>query len=245
MIRKLLKSLREYKKPTLLTIFCAAIEVVFEILIPLCMSDLLDFGIEGGKMSIVVKDGTWLIVLAALQLLTGVLAAVLGAKASAGFSANLRQDIYDNVQTFSFSNIDKFSTSSIVTRLTTDVTNIQNAYQMIIRIAVRGPIMLIFSVIVSFTINAKLAWIFLIVIPFMGFGLIFIATKVHPIFERVFHKYDGLNNIVQENVKGMRVVKSFNSQEAEIGKFKHASGVVCFKRLLNQSVRKSLKTYNL
>lgn len=148
MIRKLLKSLREYKKPTLLTIFCAAIEVVFEILIPLCMSDLLDFGIEGGKMSIVVKDGTWLIVLAALQLLTGVLAAVLGAKASAGFSANLRQDIYDNVQTFSFSNIDKFSTSSIVTRLTTDVTNIQNAYQMIIRIAVRGPIMLIFSVIV-------------------------------------------------------------------------------------------------
>lgn len=224
MIRKLLKSLREYKKPTLLTIFCAVIEVVFEILIPLCMSDLLDFGIEGGKMSIVVKDGTWLIVLAALQLLTGVLAAVLGAKASAGFSANLRQDIYDNVQTFSFSNIDKFSTSSIVTRLTTDVTNIQNAYQMIIRIAVRGPIMLIFSVIVSFTINAKLAWIFLIVIPFMGFGLIFIATKVHPIFERVFHKYDGLNNIVQENVKGMRVVKSFNSQEAEIGKFKHASG---------------------
>ena len=245
MIRKLLKSLREYKKPTLLTIFCAVIEVVFEILIPLCMSDLLDFGIEGGKMSIVVKDGTWLIVLAALQLLTGVLAAVLGAKASAGFSANLRQDIYDNVQTFSFSNIDKFSTSSIVTRLTTDVTNIQNAYQMIIRIAVRGPIMLIFSVIVSFTINAKLAWIFLIVIPFMGFGLIFIATKVHPIFERVFHKYDGLNNIVQENVKGMRVVKSFNSQEAEIGKFKHASGVVCSKRLLNQAVGKSLRTHNL
>ena len=245
MIRKLLKSLREYKKPTLLTIFFAVIEVVFEILIPLCMSDLLDFGIEGGKMSIVVKDGTWLIVLAALQLLTGVLAAVLGAKASAGFSANLRQDIYDNVQTFSFSNIDKFSTSSIVTRLTTDVTNIQNAYQMIIRIAVRGPIMLIFSVIVSFTINAKLAWIFLIVIPFMGFGLIFIATKVHPIFERVFHKYDGLNNIVQENVKGMRVVKSFNSQEAEIGKFKHASGVVCSKRLLNQAVGKSLRTHNL
>lgn len=184
---------------------------------------MIDQGIDLGDMAAVWKFGIAILIFAALQLLTGVLSAHIAAKTSVGFSANLRQDMYDNVQTFAFSNIDKFSTASIVTRLTTDVTNIQNAYQMLLRMAVRGPVMLVFAMIVSFRINTTVALIFLAVIPIMALLLLLIICKVGPIFTRVFHTYDELNNVVQENVRGIRVVKSFNQEDHEIKKFKGIS----------------------
>ncbi len=223
MIKTLAKSLREHKKGSVLTIILSILEAGFEILIPLCMANVIDKGIDLGNMGAVWKYGLILFLFAALQLITGVLAAHIAARTSVGFSANLRQDMYDNVQTFAFSNIDKFSTASIVTRLTTDVTNIQNAYQMLIRMAIRGPIMLIFSMCVSFSINSSIAWIFLAIIPLMAALLLLIVRSVHPIFGRVFRTYDELNNIVQENVRGIRVVKSFNREEYEIDKFKGIS----------------------
>ena len=223
MIKTLLGSLREYKKGSILTILLSVLEAAFEILIPLRMADLIDQGIDLGNMAAVWKFGIAILIFAALQLLTGVLSAHIAAKTSVGFSANLRQDMYDNVQTFSFSNIDKFSTASIVTRLTTDVTNIQNAYQMLIRMTVHGPVMLVFSMIVSFRINTTIALIFLAVIPIMALLLLLIIRKVGPLFNRVFHTYDALNNVVQENVRGIRVVKSFNQEDHEIKKFKGIS----------------------
>ena len=223
MIKTLAKSLREHKKGSVFTILLSILEAAFEILIPLCMADVIDKGIDLGNMSAVWKYGIALLIFAALQLLTGVLSAHIAAKTSVGFAANLRQDMYDNVQTFAFSNIDKFSTASIVTRLTTDVTNIQNAYQMLIRMAIRGPIMLIFSMIVSFRINSTVSLIFLAVIPIMSILLLLIIKKVNPIFNRVFHTYDELNNVVQENVRGIRVVKSFNREDYETDKFKGIS----------------------
>ena len=223
MIKTLLGSLREYKRGSILTILLSVLEAAFEILIPLRMADLIDQGIDLGDMAAVWKFGIAILIFAALQLLTGVLSAHIAAKTSVGFSANLRQDMYDNVQTFAFSNIDKFSTASIVTRLTTDVTNIQNAYQMLIRMAVRGPVMLVFSMIVSFRINTTIALIFLAVIPIMALLLLLIIRKVGPFFGRVFRTYDTLNNVVQENVQGIRVVKSFNQEDYEIKKFKGIS----------------------
>ena len=223
MIKILSGSLREYKRGSILTILLSILEAAFEILIPLRMADLIDQGIDLGDMAAVWKFGIAILIFAALQLLTGVLSAHIAAKTSVGFSANLRQDMYDNVQTFAFSNIDKFSTASIVTRLTTDVTNIQNAYQMLLRMAVRGPVMLVFAMIVSFRINKTVALIFLAVIPIMALLLLLIICKVGPIFTRVFHTYDELNNVVQENVRGIRVVKSFNQENHEIKKFKGIS----------------------
>lgn len=223
MVKILLKSLREYKKDSLFTVFLTVVEVVFEILIPLCMSNLIDFGINQSNMSQVWKFGFALLVCAAFQLLAGMCAAHIGARASVGFVANLRQDMYDNVQTFAFSNIDKFSTASIVTRLTTDATNVQNAYQMIIRIAIRGPVMLLFSMAVAFSINREISLIFLLIIPVLGLLLLLIVKIVHPIFQRVFQTYDELNHVVQENLHGIRVVKSFNQEEHEIKKFKDIS----------------------
>ena len=223
MIKILSGSLREYKRGSILTILLSILEAAFEILIPLRMADLIDQGIDLGDMAAVWKFGIAILIFAALQLLTGVLSAHIAAKTSVGFSANLQQDMYDNVQTFAFSNIDKFSTASIVTRLTTDVTNIQNAYQMLLRMAVRGPVMLVFAMIVSFRINTTVALIFLAVIPIMALLLLLIICKVGPIFTRVFHTYDELNNVVQENVRGIRVVKSFNQEDHEIKKFKGIS----------------------
>ena len=223
MIKILSGSLREYKRGSILTILLSILEAAFEILIPLLMADLIDQGIDLGDMAAVWKFGIAILIFATLQLLTGVLSAHIAAKTSVGFSANLRQDMYDNVQTFAFSNIDKFSTASIVTRLTTDVTNIQNAYQMMLRMAVRGPVMLVFAMIVSFRINTTVALIFLAVIPIMALLLLLIICKVGPIFTRVFHTYDELNNVVQENVRGIRVVKSFNQEDHEIKKFKGIS----------------------
>ena len=198
-------------------------EVVFEIIIPLFMSDLIDYGIEAGSMGTVWKFGFWLLLFSVLELAAGFFSAWIGAKASVGFAENLREDMYDNVQTFAFSNIDKFSTASIVTRLTTDVTNVQNAYQMLIRMAIRGPIMMLFSMIVSFSINKEISLVFLAVIPVLAVLLILIIRAVFPIFSKVFRTYDGLNNVVQENVRGIRVVKSFDRENYEIEKFKGIS----------------------
>ena len=223
MIKTLMHSLREYKKGSVITILLSTLEAAFEITIPLCMAKVIDEGIDLGNMNAVWRYGIILLIFALFQLVTGVLSAHIAARTSVGFCANLRQDMYDNVQTFAFSNIDKFSTASIVTRLTTDVTNIQNAYQMLIRMAIRGPIMLIFSMIVSFKINSTIALIFLAVIPIMAFLLYLIIRKVNPIFNRVFQTYDELNNVVQENVRGIRVVKSFNREDYEIDKFKSIS----------------------
>lgn len=223
MFKTLLRSLKEYKKGSIFTILLSILEAAFEILIPLCMAELIDKGIDLGKMRAVWKYGITLLIFALMQLITGVLSARVAAKTSVGFAANLRRDMYDNVQTFAFSNIDKFSTASIVTRLTTDVTNIQNAYQMLIRMAIRGPVMLLFSMIVSFGINSTIAWIFLAIIPVMAVLLFLIVKNVHPIFRRVFQTYDELNNVVQENVKGIRIVKSFNREDYEIEKFKGIS----------------------
>lgn len=223
MIKTLMHSLREYKKGSVITILLSILEAAFEITIPLCMARVIDEGIDLGNMNAVWKYGIILLIFALFQLVTGVLSAHIAARTFVGFCANLRQDMYDNVQTFAFSNIDKFSTASIVTRLTTDVTNIQNAYQMLIRMAIRGPVMLLFSVIVSFNINSTIALIFLAVIPIMAFLLYLIIRKVNPIFNRVFETYDELNNVVQENVRGIRVVKSFNREDYEISKFKSIS----------------------
>ena len=223
MLKTLAGSLREYRKSSFAAIFFSGIEVIFEIVIPLCMSNLIDNGIEKSNMSMVWKFGILLLVFALLQLATGMLSAYTAAKAATGFSANLRQDMYDNIQTFAFSNIDRFSTASIVTRLTTDVTNVQNAYQMLIKLAVRGPVMLIVSMIVSFRINRQISLIFLAIVPVLGVLLALIVRKVHPVFEKVFHTYDDLNNVVQEDLRGIRVVKSCNREDLEISKFKKIS----------------------
>ena len=223
MLKTLNQSMREYKKTSIITIFLSIIEVVFEIVLPLLMADLIDYGIEDGNMSMIAKYGIALFIFALLQLLTGYYSAWFGAKASVGFAANLRDDMYANVQTFAFSNIDKFSTASIVTRLTSDVTNIQNAYMMIIRLAMRGPVMILFSMIVSFGISRDISLVFLAMIPVLGILLGLITYHVHPIFKRVFHTYDELNGVVQENVRGVRVVKSFCTQDHEIDKFQSVS----------------------
>lgn len=222
-LKTLSKSVRGNRAVSVATVFCSMAEVVFEIVIPICMSNLLDKGIQSGDMSAVWRYGAELLGLAALAMTTGILAARIGARASVGLAANLREGMYRNVQTFSFSNIDKFSTSSIVTRLTTDVTNVQNAYQMMLRIAVRGPAMLVFAMIVSFRISPDISRIFLIAIPVLGIPLALISKGVHPIFTKVFRTYDKLNNIVQENVRGIRVVKSFNQEQHEIDKFHSVS----------------------
>ena len=223
MIHTLARSLRQHKKGSILTMLLSILEVVFEILIPLCMADLIDYGIEQGQMSQVWKYGIALIIFALMQLVTGIFSARMAANASVGFAANLRQDMYDRVQTFSFSNIDKFSTASIVTRLTTDVTNLQNAYQMLIRLAVRGPVMMVFAMVVSFRISRDISLIFLVVIPVLGALLLLIVRNVNPIFKEVFQTYDGLNNMVQENIRGIRVVKSFHQENGEIRKFRGIS----------------------
>ena len=226
MIKKLMKSIREYKTPSLLAPFFVALEVVLEVIIPLLMANLIDDGIYQGEMNLVYKIGIELIICAVLSLIFGMLSGMFAAKASSGFAKNLRKDLYYKVQDFSFTNIDKFSTSSLITRLTTDITNVQMAYQMIIRIAVRAPLMLIISLCFAFSINKDLALIFLIIIPILGFGLFFISKKVHPIMERVFKRYDDLNNVVEENVGAIRVVKSFVLEKEEISKFKRVSNEI-------------------
>jgi ATP-binding cassette subfamily B protein len=219
MIKKLIASIRQYKKESILTSVYVTLESIFEILIPTLMAYLIDYGINKEDMSYVLSMGLILFILAIISLLTGFLAGRSAAIASSGFARNLRRDMFYNVQKFSFSNIDKFSAASIITRLTTDVTNVQNAYQMLIRIAVRAPMMIVFALIFSFRINIHLSVIFLAVIPVLGTGLWLIMSRVHPIFVRVFNTYDRLNNVVQENLHGIRVVKSYIREDYEKQKF--------------------------
>lgn len=226
MIKRLSQSIREFKLPSFLSPLFVSLEVLMEVLIPFLMGKLIDNGIDKADTAYVVKVGALLIVLCMLSLWFGVLAGNYASKASAGFARNLRHDMYHNVQSFSFSNIDKFSSSSLVTRLTTDVTHLQNAYQMLIRIAVRSPIMTIMSLVMAFRINAKLASVFICVIPFLGTGLFIITKKAHPVFKRMFKKYDRLNTVVSENLRGIRVVKSFVREDTEEKKFKDVSGEI-------------------
>ncbi len=223
MIKTLGKSVREYKRPALITPMLVTLEVIMEVIIPLLMANLIDKGIYSGQMNEILKIGVALVIASILSLVFGVLSGITASKASAGFAKNLRKDLYYKVQKFSFSNVDKFSTASIVTRLTTDVSNIQMAFQMITRIVVRTPLMLIFSLIMAFSINMKLSLIFLLLIPVVGIALYFIMSRVHPIFERVFKRYDDLNNVVEENVSGIRVVKSYLLEEREKRKFGNIS----------------------
>lgn len=223
MIKRLSKCIREYKKASILTPIFVSLEVVMEVIIPYYMGKMLDYGVNLGDMNYIVKVGIMLVVFCIMSLVFGALAGKYAAYASAGFSKNLRHDMFHNVQSFSFSNIDKFSVSSLVTRLTTDVTNMQNAYQMIIRIAVRSPLMMIFSLVMAIRISARLSLIFLCVLPLLALGLYYIVTHAHPIFERVFKTYDKLNNIVSENLHGIRVVKSFVREEHEKDKFNSVS----------------------
>lgn len=226
MIKKLAKSIREYKRESILTPIFVSLEVVMEVIIPLLMANLIDKGMYACDMNEVLKIGLKLVGAAMLSLIFGVLSGSVAAKASAGFAKNLRKDLYYKVQDFSFSNIDKFSTASIITRLTTDVTYVQMAFQMIIRIAVRTPLMLVFSLIMAFGINKELSLIFLILIPIVGAALGLISTKVYPIFDRVFKKYDDLNEIVEENVSSIRVVKSYVLEEKEKEKFSKTSNEI-------------------
>ena len=220
MIRKLMQSIREFKLFSLLSPLFVVLEVVMEVVIPILMAKLIDDGIDGsGGMDAVMHYGWILLVCCVLSLIFGALAGHFAAFASAGFARNLRHDMFYRVQGYSFSNIDKFSAASLVTRMTTDVTNVQNAYQMLIRVALRSPVMLIFSMAMAFHLSAKLALIYLAAIPVLGVGLYFIMTRVHPIFERVFKTYDKLNNVTQENLHGIRVVKSFVREDHEIQKF--------------------------
>ena len=227
MIRKLARSIRQYKRDTILTPLSMTLEVIMEVLLPIIMADLIDNGISAGNSAIVWRDGLLLAGVSILSLLSGLLGGVFGARASSGFARNLRHDMYYRLQDYSFSNIDKFSTSSLITRLTTDVSNVQNAFQMLIRMAARSPLMLIFSAIMAFCVNARLALIFLCVVPFLAVGLTYVATHAHPVFRKVFKTYDSLNNVVQENVRGMRVVKSFVREDYEDKKFEDISGQVC------------------
>lgn len=219
----ILKSVREYKVVALLAPLCKILEVVMEVLIPFYMSNLIDYGIEKGDMDYVWKIGLILVGLTILSLLFGIAGGVTSARASTGFAKNLRQDMYYNVQKFSFSNIDKFSASSIVTRLTTDVTSIQNAFQMSLTMAARAPIMFVVAIIAAFNISSELAWIYLCCIPIILIAMLFLLKVVTPIFRKMFKVYDKLNNVVQENVRGVRVVKSFVRDDFETNKFKTVS----------------------
>lgn len=230
-IRPLLGSVREYKKPSLITPLFMALEAFCECLIPFFMAKLIAaIDVEGisstAAMNAILKFGGILLALALLSMLSGGLAGRFAATASCGFAKNLRHDLFYKVQKFSFANVDKFSSSSLVTRLTTDVTNVQQSYQMCLRIAIRVPLQFLFAIIMSFTINPKLAWIFLAVVPFLGVVIFAIMFYVMPFFRRIFKKYDALNNSVQENVGGIRVVKSFVREEYETEKFKKAAGEV-------------------
>lgn len=226
MNRKLFKSVREYKKQSVLAPIFVILEVLMEVLIPYQMAKIIDNGIQNGDLSYIIKMGVILVLMAMLALLFGAMAGNYAAIAGAGYAKNLRRDIFYKIQDFSFKNIDNFSTSGLVTRLTTDITNVQMAYMMSIRLLARAPIMIILSWIMTLTLNVQVAIILLIVIPILGGALIFIAKKAHPHFVQVFDEYDVLNNTVQENVNAARVVKAYVREDHEIEKFHGISKVV-------------------
>ncbi len=223
MLKTLAKSIRQYKRESILSPVLVTLEVLLECMIPLYMSTMLKYITDEPTMSNILIYGAILLVMAAFSLLFGILAGKYAATASAGFARNLRHDIYYKIQDFSFANIDKFSTSSLVTRMTTDVTNIQMAYMMIVRVAFRSPVMMIVSLAMTYSINWQMGVIFTILVPILGAGLFIIFKKVDPIFNKVFKKYDALNESVQENIKGIRVVKSYVREDYEIDKFDKAA----------------------
>ena len=227
MIKTLSKSIREFKKPAILTPILVVGEVILECIIPFVIANLVNEMQAGCGMDVILRYGMQLIIMAVLSLILGVAAGSTCATASTGFSRNLRQDMFYRIQDYSFENIDKFSVSSLVTRMTTDVVNVQMSFMMIIRVAIRGPLMLIFSFIMGFAMGGRLALIFLVTIPLLGIGLALVIRKATPIFRRVFRKYDALNDSVQENVQAMRVVKSYVREDYEKKKFGAAAEDVC------------------
>ncbi len=227
MIRILMKSIREYKRPSILAPVLVGLEVVMECIIPFVVAQLVNQIKAGAGLEVIGQYGLILVVLAVLSLAFGAGAGANCATASCGFAKNLRKDMFYRIQTYSFENIDKFSTSSLVTRMTTDVTNVQLAYMMLIRLAFRSPLMIIFSFVMALYMGGRLALVFLLTIPVLGFGLFMVISHAMPLFKKVFKKYDALNESIQENVKGMRVVKSYVREEYEKEKFGRAAEDVC------------------
>ncbi len=236
MIKKLSRSIREFKKASILSPVLVTLEVAMECIIPLYMITMLKAIQEDNSLKNIITYGAILLLLAGFSLVFGILAGKFAATASAGFARNLRKDLYYKIQGFSFSNIDRFSTSSLVTRMTTDVANVQMSYMMIIRVAVRSPIMLVFSLIMAFVINAKVAIIFLVLIPILGVGLFIMFKLVDPIFNRVFKKYDAMNESIQENIKGIRVVKSYVRDGYENDKFRKTADNVRWDFLKGEKI---------
>lgn len=227
MIKQLAKSIREYKKQTILAPIFVFFEVILECIIPFVIADLVNNINAGCGIETIASYGLILVIMALLSLTFGILAGLACSTASCGFAKNLRKDMFYNIQNFSFENIDRFSTSSLVTRLTTDVANVQFAYMMIVRTAIRAPMMLVFAFVMAFVMGGKMAWIFVVLVPVLGFGLGLVIFKALPLFRKVFKKYDRLNNSVQENIKAMRVVKSFVREDYETEKFSRAAEDVC------------------
>jgi len=229
MIKRLAQSIREFKLPSILTLIFIIAEVVIEVFIPFITAELINYiqTTDALQMSVILKYGILLVIMAMLSLTCGGVAAYTCAKASSGFARNLRQDVFDKIQTFAFGNIDKFSSTSLVTRLTTDVNNVQMSYMMIIRTAVRAPLMLIFAIVMAAIMGGWLAMSFVILVPFLGFGLFLVSRKAMPAFRAVFKKYDRLNESIEENVRGARVVKGFSRENHEKKKFKIAAEDIC------------------
>ena len=227
MIKRLLGSVREYKKPTYLTLFFIVLEAVIETAIPFITANLVNSIKNGAQTGEVVRTGLILAGLAILSLCCGGIAGFTCSKASAGFAKNLRHDLFEKIQTYSFENIDKFSSSSLVTRMTTDVANVQMSYMMLIRVAIRSPLMFTFSIVMAYIMGGALATTFVVVVPILGGGLYLVSRKAMPAFRRVFHKYDTLNESIEENVRGMRVVKGFSREEYEKKKFRTAAEDIC------------------
>lgn len=227
MTRELLKSIREFKKASIQTPILVSLEVVMECIIPFLIARLVNEIRDGCELSVIAQYGIILVVMAGLSLLFGAMAGSTCATASCGLARNLRRDMFRSVQQYSFENIDKFQTSSLVTRMTTDITNVQTAYMMIIRIAIRAPLMLIFAFSMAFIMGGRMAWIFVVLIPLLGGGLALVISKTMPLFKRVFKKYDRLNSSIQENIKAARVVKSFVREDFEQAKFNDAAEDVC------------------
>lgn len=232
MVKNLIKYIREYKKYAVIAPILVILEMGAEVVIPFLTSNLIDYGIDRGDMNYIIKIGFYILLCTVLSIVFGCMAGNFAAKASAGFAKNIREKMYENVQNFSFSNIDKYSSSSIITRLTTDVTNVQNAFHMLVFVAPVAPALLIFSTVFAFRINAQLAWIFLACLPLLAVALYFMSSSAHPIFTKVFKTYDKLNESVEENLNGIKVVKSFAREEHEKNKFFKISSVI-YKYFLN------------
>lgn len=226
-IRQLAKSIREYKKLSIITSILISLEVVIECIIPFITANMVNQIKAGSDLNTIIKYGILLVIMAFLSLTFGGIAGSTSATAACGFAKNLRKDMFYSIQDFSFENIDKFMTSSLITRMTTDVTNVQNAYMMLIRVAVRSPLMLTFAFVMAFVMGGRMAWIFLVVVPILAIGLALVIYKTFPLFKKVFKKYDALNKSIQENIKGMRVVKSFVREDYEQKKFEAAAEDVC------------------